>query len=77
MRSQNEWDKLTKVIVGVADYARVPVVDLSVRTINYADRRDPLNVPVGQYPQQIIDEFNGHLPCRYWESNPSDARNLR
>lgn len=61
MRSQNEWDKLTKVIVGVADYARVPVVDLSVRTINYADRRDPLNVPVGQYPQQVIDETNEDL----------------
>ena len=34
MKSQNEWGKLKKVIVGVADYARVPEVDLSVRTIN-------------------------------------------
>ena len=61
MKSQNEWDKLKKVIVGVADYARVPEVDLSVRTINYADREDVSDVPLGQYPQQIIDEANGDL----------------
>ena len=61
MKSQNEWDKLKKVIVGVADYARVPEVDLSVRTINYADRENVSDVPVGQYPQQVIDEANGDL----------------
>ena len=46
MKSQNELDKLKKVIVGVADYARVPEVDLSVRTINYADRKDLSTIPV-------------------------------
>ena len=61
MKSQNEWDKLKKVIVGVADYAKVPEVDLSVRTINYADRENVSDVPVGQYPQQVIDEANGDL----------------
>jgi len=61
MKSQNEWDKLKKVIVGVADYARVPEVDLSVRTINYADREDVSDVPLGQYPQQVIDEANEDL----------------
>jgi len=61
MKSQNEWDKLKKVIVGVADYARVPEVDLSVRTINYADRIDVSDVPVGIYPQQVIDEANEDL----------------
>jgi glycine amidinotransferase len=61
MKSQNEWDKLKKVIVGVADYARVPEVDLSVRTINYADRKDVSDVPVGLYPQQVIDEANEDL----------------
>jgi len=61
MKSQNEWDKLKKVIVGVADYARVPEVDLSVRTINYADREDVSNVPVGLYPRQVIDEANEDL----------------
>ena len=61
MKSQNEWDNLKKVIVGVADHARVPEVDLSVRTINYADREDVSDVPVGQYPQQVIDEANEDL----------------
>lgn len=61
MKSQNEWGKLKKVIVGVADYARVPEVDLSVRTINYADRKDVSDVPVGLYPQQVIDETNEDL----------------
>lgn len=61
MKSQNEWGKLKKVIVGVADHARVPEMDLSVRTINYADRSDVSNVPVGPYPQQVIDEANGDL----------------
>lgn len=61
MKSQNEWDTLKKVIVGVADYATVPKVDLSVRTINYADREDVSDVPIGQYPQQVIDETNEDL----------------
>jgi glycine amidinotransferase len=61
MKSQNEWDQLKKVIVGVADCARVPEVDLSVRTINYADRGDVSDVPVGQYPQQVINEANEDL----------------
>jgi N-dimethylarginine dimethylaminohydrolase len=61
MKSQNEWDTLKKVIVGVADHARVPEVDLSVRTINYADREDVSDVPVGQYPQQVVDEANEDL----------------
>ena len=61
MKSQNEWDQLKKVIVGVADYARVPEVDLSARTINYADREDVSDVHVGLYPQQVIDEANEDL----------------
>lgn len=61
MKSQNEWGKLKKVIVGVADHARVPEIDLSVRTINYADRKDVSDVPVGLYPQQVIDESNEDL----------------
>jgi N-dimethylarginine dimethylaminohydrolase len=61
MKSQNEWGKLKKVIVGVADHARVPEMDLSVRTINYADREDISDVHVGLYPQQVIDEANEDL----------------
>ncbi len=61
MSSQNEWDQLQKVIVGVADFARVPEIDKSVRTINYADRQDISDIFVGQYPQQVIDESNEDL----------------
>jgi glycine amidinotransferase len=61
MKSQNEWDKLKKVIVGVADYAKVPEIDLSVRTINYADREDVSDIHVGTYPHQVIDEANEDL----------------
>lgn len=61
MKSQNEWDTLRKVIVGVADYATVPEVDKSVRTVNYADRDDVSTIPVGQYPKQVIDEANEDL----------------
>jgi glycine amidinotransferase len=61
MKSQNEWAQLKKVIVGVADHARVPEIDKSVRTINYADKEDVSNIPVGTYPQQVIDEANEDL----------------
>jgi glycine amidinotransferase len=61
MKSQNEWGQLKKVIVGVADYARVPEIDLSFRTINYADRKDISDVVVGPYPQQVVDEANEDL----------------
>jgi glycine amidinotransferase len=61
MKSQNEWDPLKKVIVGVADHATVPELDKSVRTVNYADRQDISTVPVGSYPQQVIDEANEDL----------------
>lgn len=61
MKSQNEWGELKKVVVGVADHARVPEIDLSVRTINYADRKDTSDISVGSYPQQVIDEANEDL----------------
>jgi glycine amidinotransferase len=61
MKSQNEWDTLKKVIVGVADYATVPKLDKSLRTVNYADRHDISDIPVGQFPQQVIDEANEDL----------------
>jgi len=61
MLSRNEWDPLKKVIVGRADHARVPEMDISLRTINYADL-DPSRVPpAGLYPSQIIQEANEDL----------------
>ena len=61
MKSTNEWDPLKKVIVGVADYARIPEMDKSLRHINYADRQDVSDVISGLYPKQVIDEANEDL----------------
>jgi glycine amidinotransferase len=61
MNSTNEWDKLKKVIVGVADYARVPEIDNSLRFINYADRETIVDIKTGIYPKQVIDEANEDL----------------
>jgi N-dimethylarginine dimethylaminohydrolase len=61
MSSQNEWDQLKKVIVGVSDFAKIPQMDKSLRTINYADRENISDVISGQYPQKVIDESNEDL----------------
>lgn len=58
MLSKNEWDPLQSVIVGVADDATIPNLDKSLRTVNYADVVDVNSIPVGKYPQQVIDEAN-------------------
>ena len=59
--STNEWGRLKKVIVGIADYARVPEMDRSLRLINYADREDVSDVKSGLYPDQVIQEANEDL----------------
>jgi N-dimethylarginine dimethylaminohydrolase len=59
--STNEWDPLKKVVVGVADYARIPEMDKSLRCVNYADRKDVSNVASGLYPTQVIEESNEDL----------------
>jgi glycine amidinotransferase len=61
MYSVNEWGKLKKVIVGVADHAIVPPLDKSLRTINYAGISDEDVIKSGPYPQQVIDEANEDL----------------
>jgi len=61
MFSKNEWDPLKKVIVGVADYATIPTLDVSLRTVNYADVKDTTTIKSGQYPHQVIEEANEDL----------------
>jgi len=61
MLSKNEWDPLQKVIVGSATNAMIPELDISLRTINYADVTDPTLIPCGPYPQVVIDEANEDL----------------
>lgn len=59
--STNEWDKLKTVIVGVADYATIPGMEKSLRTVNYADKLDVSKIKCGPYPTQVIDETNEDL----------------
>lgn len=61
MTSTNEWSQLKKVIVGVADGAKIPPMTKSLRTVNYADKTDVSDVIEGLYPQQVIDEANEDL----------------
>lgn len=60
--SKNEWDPLKKVIVGLADFARIPDLDKSLRTVNYSHIKDEGNIPLsGIYPYQVIQEANEDL----------------
>lgn len=61
MSTYNEWDSLRKVVVGVADYATIPPLDISLRTVNYADVKDEKEIKKGPYPQQVVDEANEDL----------------
>lgn len=61
MLSKNEWDPLRSVIVGVADGARIPQLDKSLRTVNYADETNEEKIPCGLYPTQVIEEANEDL----------------
>lgn len=61
MLSKNEWDPLKKVIVGIPNDAKIPEIDISLRTVNYADVKDATEIPVGNYPQQVIDEATEDL----------------
>ena len=59
--STNEWDPLKKVVVGVADYCRIPEMDISLRCINYADKKDVSDIKAGLYPDQVVEESNEDL----------------
>lgn len=59
--SINEWGTLKKVVVGVADGAKIPKVDISLRTVNYANVEKETDIPFGEYPQKVIDEANEDL----------------
>jgi len=67
MLSKNEWDPLKTVIVGIADDAKIPSLDKSLRCVNYADYTDESKIPQGRYPQQVIDEANEDLEefCKF------------
>ena len=59
--ASNEWDTLKSVIVGDATNAKIPRVDKSLRTVNYADIKNAESIKPGKYPSQVIDEANFDL----------------
>jgi glycine amidinotransferase/scyllo-inosamine-4-phosphate amidinotransferase 1 len=60
--SKNEWDPLKKVIVGVADFARIPTLDKSLRTVNYSHVKNEEDIPAGSlYQIDVIREANEDL----------------
>ena len=59
--TRNEWDTLKKVVVGIADDARIPLLDPSIRLINYAHEKHSYNIPNGLYPKQVVEEANEDL----------------
>lgn len=61
MNTTNEWSQLKKVVVGIANNAKMPNIDVSVRTVNHADIINDKDILVGPYPQQVIDEANEDL----------------
>ena len=69
--TKNEWGKLRKVVVGVADFARIPALDISFRTVLAADKIDEEDIITSiSYPTQVIDEANEDLEvlCSLLES---------
>lgn len=59
IKANNEWDTLKKVIVGVADYARKPKLDVSLRTVSYSHTKNANDIAEeGLYSSKIIKEAN-------------------
>lgn len=59
INSNNDWDPLKEIIVGRADHARVPTVDLSTMSMSYTNYDiDIVKKIEGPYPKWLIDEAN-------------------
>ena len=57
--SNNHWDQLEEIVVGIATNARVPTVDVSTMNMCYSNYSvDQIKNLEGQYPQWLIDEAN-------------------
>lgn len=61
MFSKNEWNTLEEVIIGCANDAKIPSLDISLRTVNYADVKETSTIPQGRYPAQVVNEANEDL----------------
>ncbi len=62
INTNNDWDPLEEIVVGTADNARVPTLDLSTRSFSYANYDLTLIEGLeGPTKQWIIDEANEDL----------------
>lgn len=60
--TNNHWDPLEEIIVGIADHARVPTVDSSTMNMSYTNYDiEDVKLLEGAYPQWLIDEANEDL----------------
>jgi N-dimethylarginine dimethylaminohydrolase len=60
--THNHWDPLEEIVVGIADHARVPTVDLSTMSMSYTNHPIELIKPLeGAYPEWLINEANEDL----------------
>ena len=60
--TNNHWDPLEEIIVGIADHARIPTVDASTMNMCYSNYDITVVKPLeGAYPQWLIDEANEDL----------------
>ena len=68
--ASNEWDSLKSTIVGDATGAKIPDLDKSLRTVNFADITDSTKIHTGRYPNKVIQEANEDLEifCRFLEN---------
>ncbi len=62
INSHNSWDSLEEIIVGRADFARIPPLDSSMKNFMYAHlSKDEIKKHVGPYNQNILEEAKEDL----------------
>lgn len=62
MSCDNDWGTLQEIIVGTADFASIPVPNISTMKCQFPEYEEQyIKQFTGYYPQQIIDEQNQDL----------------
>jgi N-dimethylarginine dimethylaminohydrolase len=58
----NEWDPLEEMIVGVPDFAQVPLPGPDLYAVEYHEHHDsPEQIPSGRYEERVIEETREDL----------------
>ena len=62
MTCNNDWDSLSEIIIGTADFCSIPDPNISVLKCQFPEYEESyVKKHTGYYPQQIIDEQNEDL----------------